>query len=86
MVTTHMIDGIYQGFINTSYQRDGFGTLQTENYQTYIGFFKYNKMHGLGLIIYPDGCIIYGNFYQGRLEGIALTDNLREMQIGTYKQ
>ena len=43
-------------------------------------------MHGLGLIIFPDGCIIYGNFFQGRLEGIALTDNLREMQIGTYKQ
>ena len=29
MVTTHMIDGIYQGFINSSYQRDGFGILQT---------------------------------------------------------
>ena len=42
-------------------------------------------MHGLGLIIYPDGSMIYGHFYQGKLEGIALTDNLREMQIGTYK-
>jgi len=39
----------------------------------------------LGIIIYPDGSIIYGNFNLGKLEGIALTDNLREMQIGTYK-
>ena len=29
MVTTHMIDGIYQGYVNSSYQRDGFGLLQT---------------------------------------------------------
>ena len=29
MVTTHMIDGIYQGYVNRSYQRDGFGILQT---------------------------------------------------------
>ena len=46
MVTTHLIDGIYQGFVNSSYQRDGFGLIQTENYETYLGFFKYNKIHG----------------------------------------
>jgi len=30
MVKTHLIDGIYQGFVNSSYQRDGFGILQTD--------------------------------------------------------
>ena len=51
-----------------------------------MGFFRLNKMHGLGLIIYADGSMIYGNFYHGKLEGIALTDSLQWMQIGTYKQ
>lgn len=30
VVSTHLIDGIYQGFVNSSYQRDGFGFLQTD--------------------------------------------------------
>jgi hypothetical protein len=29
IVRTHLIDGVYEGFINASYQRDGFGILQT---------------------------------------------------------
>lgn len=50
-----------------------------------MGFFKFNKMHGIGLIVYPDGSMIYGNFNQGQLEGVALTDNSRQMHLGTYQ-
>ena len=27
MVNIHLIDGVYQGFVNSSYQRDGFGVI-----------------------------------------------------------
>jgi hypothetical protein len=67
IVRTHLIDGIYEGLVNASYQRDGFGILQTDDFQTYVGHFKYNKPNGLGLIFYSDGSIIYGNFQNGQL-------------------
>ena len=86
MLNIHLIDAVYQGFVNSSYQRDGFGVILTEKYELYMGFFKFNKMHGIGLIIFEDGSIIYGHFNQGKLEGIVLTDNMGEMQIGTYQQ
>ena len=84
IVSTHLIDGVYEGFVNSSYQRDGFGMLQTEEFDTYIGFFKYNKIHGIGLIVYRDGSIIYGQFSNGKLSGIALTDNRHELQLGVF--
>lgn len=85
MINMHLIDGIYEGFINASYQRDGFGILQTNDFQTYIGYFKYNKLHGLGMVIYTDGSIIYGNFRNGEFQGIGLADNGLQLQIGTFK-
>lgn len=85
LARTHLIDGIYQGEVNRSYQRDGFGILLTEDFEAYIGFFKYNKPHGLGLIVYGDGSMIYGFFKAGLLEGIGLTDNGHQLQIGTLK-
>jgi hypothetical protein len=85
IVRTHLIDGVYEGFVNASYQRDGFGIVQTDDFQTYMGYFKYNKPNGLGLIIYTDGSMIYANFHQGKLEGIGLTDNGIQIQIGTFK-
>lgn len=86
LVLTHLIDGVYQGFVNSSYQRDGFGILQTDKFDTYIGFFRYNKIHGRGMIIYSDGSIIYGNFVHGKLEGIGLADNNHQLQIGTFRE
>jgi hypothetical protein len=50
-----------------------------------MGFFKYNKMHGLGLMIFDDGSLIYGHFNQGKLEGVVLTDNMGEIQVGMYQ-
>jgi hypothetical protein len=84
-VRTHLIDGIYQGVVNSSYQRDGFGILQTDEFQTFIGEFRYNRPHGIGLIIYSNGSIIYGHFKGGEIDGITLTDNERELKVGTFK-
>jgi len=86
LVCTHLLDGIYQGFVNSSYARDGFGIIQTENFDTYIGFFKFNKIHGTGLIIYRDGAMIYGTFKNGVISGLSLTDSRSHLHIGTFSQ
>lgn len=85
LACTHLIDGVYEGIVNASYQRDGFGILQTDDFQTYMGYFKYNKPNGLGLIIYTDGSMIYANFHNGLLEGIGLADNGHQIQVGTFR-
>lgn len=81
---THLIDAIYHGIVNSSYQRDGFGILMTDDYDTFLGYFRYNKLHGLGLIVYKDGGVIYGNFNNGQLEGITLSDNSHQLQVGSF--
>lgn len=60
--------------------------MQTEDFDTYIGFFKYNKIHGTGLIIYKDGAMIYGTFHNGIICGLALIDNRKQLQIGNFSQ
>lgn len=51
-VTIHQLDCIYYGEINKSYQREGFGILQTIEFDTYFGFWKNGKAEGVGLIVY----------------------------------
>lgn len=46
-----MIDSIYLGQLNNSYQKDGFGIQQTFEFDTYIGYWKSNKAEGIGLVI-----------------------------------
>jgi hypothetical protein len=58
----HQLDCIYQGEVNQSYQREGFGIQQTIDFQTYLGWWKNNKANGLGLIIFPNSNILYGHF------------------------
>jgi hypothetical protein len=50
-----------------------------------MGYFKYNRPNGLGLIFYTDGSVIYANFHHGQLEGIGLADNGTQLQIGTFR-
>ena len=35
---------------------------QTNDFHMYVGFWKCNKTNGIGMIIYPEGGLIYGNF------------------------
>jgi hypothetical protein len=58
----YYIDSIYEGTVNPSHYREGFGIMQTINFHTYIGFFKNGRAEGLGLIILSCGTRIYGNF------------------------
>ncbi len=58
---------IYQGQTNNSYQREGFGIHLQNTYETYIGYFKANKAHGLGMVLFPAGDILYGYFYNNQM-------------------
>ena len=58
----HQVDSIYAGQLNSSYQKDGFGILQTFNFDTYLGFWRCNKAEGRGLVLLSSGVIIYANF------------------------
>ena len=51
----HELDCIYWGEINRSYQREGFGVLQTIDFDMYFGFWKNNKAEGKGLIVLGRG-------------------------------
>jgi len=51
----------------------------------YLGFWRSNKAHGIGLVIYPEGGIIYGNFKDNDLNGLALVDNKKKLRIGIFE-
>ena len=58
----HLIDCIYLGHLNDSFQRNGFGIIQTFQFDTYVGYFRNNKAEGLGLVLFETDLIIYANF------------------------
>ena len=73
LVCTHLLDSIYNGFINSSYQRHGYGFLLTSDFDAFLGVFKFNQPHGQGLVFFRDGSILYGSFKKGQIEGVTLT-------------
>ena len=54
LVTTYLLDGRYQGFVNSSYQRNGFGLLLTSEYDFFAGFFRYLSHYVTDLISLMD--------------------------------
>ncbi len=58
---------------------------QTSDFHTYIGFWKTNKIHGIGMIVYPEGGLIYGNFKDNQIFGLALTDNKKRLRVGIFE-
>lgn len=86
MVCTHLVDGIYQGFVNSSYQRHGFGIIQDSEFDHFIGFFKHNHPHGPALVIFRDGHLLYGSFVKGHLTGVTLTHTSQLMQLGMFSE
>ena len=73
--TIHQLDCVYHGEINKSYQREGFGLLQTLYFDTYAGFWKNNKAEGRGVIFYREGVILFGCFSRNHLSGPTIYDN-----------
>jgi hypothetical protein len=55
LMTIHQLDSTYYGEINKSYQKDGFGILQTLPFEMFFGFWKNNRPEGLGLVLFPTG-------------------------------
>lgn len=85
MVTIHFQTSIYQGLITQSYSLEGFGIWQSSAFETYVGYFKKNVPHGLGLLILPSGHKIYGKWENGELDGISIADDGRIIQCGIIK-
>ncbi len=83
--TIHQLDSIYNGQLNNSYQKDGFGLQQTFNFDTYIGYWKNNKIEGLGLVILSNGTFIYANFARNAIDGMAIIDNGHLLICGIYR-
>jgi len=40
----HLLDCIYYGNLNYSYQKEGFGIQQSFDFHTYIGYWKSNRI------------------------------------------
>ena len=81
----HQTDSIFYGSLDPSFRKDGFGILQTFNFETYVGHWKNNKAEGIGMIIYPSGEIIYGTFERDTVEGIFLLDNHSSIILGVLR-
>lgn len=81
----HLLDSIYYGNINNSYQKDGFGIQQNFEFHTYIGYWKSNRIEGLGLIILESGELVYANFKQDEIDGLGIVDNGTTLRCGIFK-
>ena len=79
--TIHQLDCVYHGEFNKSYQREGFGILQTLTFDTYAGFWKNNKAEGRGIIFYQSGVVIYGHFSRNQLDGPTIYDHAFHLKI-----
>jgi hypothetical protein len=80
-----LIDSIYYGQLNSSYQRDGFGIQQTFSFDTYIGYWHNNKTEGLGLVILANSVLIYANFNRDSIDGLTIVDNGEILNCGIYR-
>ena len=69
------LDGVYEGMISYSYKKQGFGIFMDENFDSYMGYWKNNQMHGLGLLVFKDGSMTYTNFSRN------VPDNLRVVKL-----
>lgn len=81
----HQLDSIYYGKVNNSYQKDGFGILQTLDFDTYLGYWRNNKTEGLGLVVLANGTIIYANFNRDVIDGLAIIDDGDLLVCGIYR-
>ena len=57
----------YDGhFVNN--KRDGFGVYTYITKTTYTGWWRENLKEGSGVLVYPDGIVIKGTFYNGTIK------------------
>jgi hypothetical protein len=79
------LDCIYYGEINKSYQKEGFGILQTLNFETYVGFWKNNKVEGTGIVVFQGGETIYGEFTRNTLGGMGIVNDGKTLRLGVFE-
>lgn len=66
----------YEGELTAHGQRDGFGKLVFANKGVYEGGWRNDKMHGKGVLLYPDGDEAYsGEWFEGQFNGLGNLTN-----------
>ena len=86
-VTLSYFDGsIYKGFINSKWQREGYGVLYLADNSIYEGFFRDNKMEGRGRLYSNDGYAYDGEFKDNMFNGFGKLISLDGVVYrGTWK-
>ena len=61
------------------------GSFYFKDYRKYEGEWKNNKMHGYGIISWPDGKFFEGEFYEDKKEGFGVYYSNKKIYIGMWK-
>jgi hypothetical protein len=77
------LDGSYEGQLNVSHQKHGVGIFQSENYDTYVGEWKNNNLHGRGCIIFRSGIIFFSQFNRNKPYGLVIIRTPEKIVCGT---
>ena len=85
LMTVHQLDCTYYGEINKSYQKEGIGVILTLAFQAYFGFWKNNRPEGRGLVLFPTGEVIYGEFNRNALAGTGVVDDGKFLRVGVFE-
>ena len=80
-------NSVYYGHLNTTtWQKEGFGILYSNDGCKYEGYFKDDMKHGPGRLLHIDGYYYEGNFEKGKTNGFGKYVNLDgTMYIGYWK-
>jgi len=84
-VRVDQLDGSYEGQLNVSYQKQGVGVFQSEHFNTYVGEWKNNSLHGRGCIVFRSGRILLGQFDRNRPHGIVIIRTPDKLVCGTLQ-
>lgn len=74
------------GQLNSSFQKNGFGILQTFDFETYIGYFRNSKAEGLGLAVLQNDLIVYAQFARDEIDGLVIIDDGEILKCGIHRQ
>lgn len=77
------LDGSYEGQLNESHQKHGVGIFQSDQYNTYVGEWRNNNLHGRGCIIFRSGRILFGQFNRNKPFGLSIIRTSEKLVCGT---
>lgn len=58
---------MYQGSTDLNYKRDGIGVFLSDDSYMYLGEWLNDQMQGEGILCFPYGGYLYGNFVRNKI-------------------